>query len=209
MKKALILLSGGIDSTTLLYKAKKEFKEIKAISFNYGSNHNKRELEFAKYHCKLLKIDHKVINLDLSFLKSSLLQGANKIPHGEYAKENLKSTIVPFRNGIMLSILTGIAESEEFNHLLIANHSGDHEVYPDCTEEFIKNMELAIYYGTLNNIRIYAPFTNISKEDIVKIGLKYNIDYNKTYSCYKGGEKHCNQCSTCLERIKALSIIKK
>lgn len=204
MKKSLIILSGGMDSVTLLYDRKDEIAV--AVTFDYGSNHNKREEEFAKYHCEKLGIEHIIIPLTFihDYFKSSLLEGASAIPDGHYEDETMKSTVVPFRNGIMLSVACGIAESRELEKVLIANHFGDHAIYPDCRRGFIDAMSEAMRNGTYKGITIDAPYTNITKTDIAKIGKSLGIDYSKTYSCYKGGEKHCGKCGTCVERKEAL-----
>jgi len=204
MKDSIIIVSGGMDSVTLLYD--KQFEISLAVTFDYGSNHNKREIEFAKIHCKKLGIPHIVIPLTFigDYFKSSLLEGADAIPNGHYADENMKSTVVPFRNGIMLSIACGLAESKGLKKVLIANHFGDHAIYPDCRATFIESMNEAMAYGTYNNVNISAPYTGISKADIARIGKKLGIDYSMTYSCYKGGENHCGQCGTCVERKQAM-----
>lgn len=203
-KKSLIILSGGMDSVTLLHDKAEEI--ALAVTFDYGSNHNKREEKFAAYHCKQLGIEHIVIPLAFihDYFKSSLLEGAEAIPEGHYAAENMKSTVVPFRNGIMLSIACGIAESRGLNRVLIANHYGDHSIYPDCRANFINAMSEAMTHGTYAAVKIEAPYTMISKTDIAKIGKRLGVDYSKTYSCYKGGEKHCGKCGTCVERKEAL-----
>lgn len=204
MKDSIIIVSGGMDSVTLLYD--KQYEISLAITFDYGSNHNKREIEFAKIHCKKLGIEHIIIPLTFigDYFKSSLLDGADAIPNGHYADENMKSTVVPFRNGIMLSIACGFAESRGLKKVLIANHFGDHAIYPDCRATFIESMNEAMAYGTYNNVNISAPYTGISKADIARIGKKLGIDYSMTYSCYKGGENHCGQCGTCVERKQAM-----
>lgn len=206
MKDSLIILSGGMDSVTLLYEKKESI--AMALSFDYGSNHNKMELKFAKYHCKKLGIKHIIIRLNFftKYFNSSLLQGKSAIPEGNYKEDNMKSTVVPFRNGIMLSIAAGIAESNKLKKVLIANHFGDHSIYPDCTEKFINSICLAISNGTYENIEVSAPYTNISKSDIAKIGNRFFIDYSKTYSCYKGEELHCGKCGTCIERQEAFAL---
>ncbi len=204
MKDSVLILSGGMDSTTLLY----EFKEdiALAISFDYGSNHNDKEIPFAKYHCEQLGIKH--ITIPLSFMKeyfkSSLLEGAEAIPEGNYDDENMKSTVVPFRNGIMLAIAAGVAESNGLRHVMMANHSGDHTIYPDCRPQFATAMSDAIAAGTYDGITLVTPYTHISKTDIVKRGAALGLDYTQTWSCYKGGEKHCGKCGTCMERKEAL-----
>ena len=202
MKDSVIIVSGGMDSITLLYDKKDEI--ALGISFDYGSNHN--EIPFAEMHCKRLGIKHITINLDFmhQYFKSSLLQGAEAIPEGHYADENMKSTVVPFRNGIMLSIAIGIAESNQLKKVLIANHGGDHTIYPDCRPQFIQAIDAAANAGTFVNVRVEAPYTNITKGDIARIGKRLGLDYTETWSCYKGGEKHCGKCGTCIERKEAL-----
>lgn len=204
MKTSVIIVSGGMDSITLLYDKKDEI--ALGISFDYGSNHNAREIPFAKMHCERLGIEHIIIPLDFmhQYFKSSLLQGADAIPEGHYADANMKSTVVPFRNGIMLAIAVGIAESRNLTKVLIANHGGDHTIYPDCRPEFISAIDAAASAGTYVNVKVRAPYTNITKTDIAAIGKRLGIDYTETWSCYKGGEKHCGKCGTCVERKEAL-----
>lgn len=205
MKNSVIIVSGGMDSITLLYDHKDEI--ALGISFDYDSNHNAREIPFAKMHCERLGIKHITINLDFmhQYFKSSLLDGAEAIPEGHYADDNMKSTVVPFRNGIMLSIAIGIAESNNLDQVFIANHGGDHTIYPDCRPEFINAIDAAATAGTYNNVKVVAPYTKITKSDIARIGKKLGIDYTETWSCYKGGEVHCGKCGTCVERKEALA----
>ena len=205
MKDSIIIVSGGMDSITLLYDKKDEI--AMGISFNYGSNHNAKEIPFAKLHCERLGIKHITIDLDFmhQYFKSSLLEGAENIPEGHYASDNMKSTVVPFRNGIMLSIAIGIAESNHLKKVLIANHGGDHTIYPDCRDSFIKAMNQASIEGTFVNIEISAPYTHLSTSDIAAIGKKLHLDYTETWSCYKGNEQHCGVCGTCIERKEALN----
>lgn len=176
------------------------------VSFDYGSNHNSREIPFAQLHCKRLNIPHITIPLDFMprYFKSSLLEGADAIPEGNYDDSNMQSTVVPFRNGIMLSIAAGIAESHGLQFIMMANHSGDHTIYPDCRPEFVKAMSEATRTGTYPGIEILAPYTGITKSDIARHGTALGIDYTETWSCYKGGEKHCGKCGTCRERRQAL-----
>lgn len=205
MKTSVIIVSGGMDSITMLYDKKDEI--ALGISFDYGSNHNAREIPFAKMHCERLGIEHITIPLEFmhQYFKSSLLEGAEAIPEGQYDADNMKSTVVPFRNGIMLAIAVGIAESRGLKRVLIANHGGDHTIYPDCRPEFISAINDAAKAGTFVNTEIVAPYTNITKTDIAKIGKSLGIDYAETWSCYKGGEKHCGKCGTCVERKEALA----
>lgn len=205
MKNSAIIVSGGMDSITLLYDHQDEI--ALGISFDYGSNHNAREIPFAKMHCERLGIKHITINLDFmhQYFKSSLLDGAEAIPEGHYADDNMKSTVVPFRNGIMLAIAIGIAESNNLDQVFIANHGGDHTIYPDCRPEFINAIDAAATAGTYNNVKVIAPYTKITKSDIARIGKRLGIDYAETWSCYKGGEVHCGKCGTCVERKEALA----
>lgn len=206
MKDRILILSGGMDSVTMLY----EFKDTiaMAVSFNYGSNHNQREIPFAQLHCHRLGIPHIVIDLDFmqKYFQSSLLSGAESIPEGHYADVNMKSTVVPFRNGIMLSIATGLAESNGLKTVMMANHGGDHTIYPDCRPEFVSAFDAAAHAGTYNNVNLIAPYTNITKADIAAKGKSLGIDYAETWSCYKGGENHCGKCGTCVERKEAMQM---
>ncbi len=204
-KDSLIVLSGGMDSVTLLYDYRDRIAA--AVTFQYGSNHNLREARCARINCERLGI--RWIEIDLSFMgrhfHSSLLEGADAIPEGGYDDVNIRSTVVPFRNGIMLSVAAGLAESLGLSTVMIANHSGDHAVYPDCRPAFIDAMGEAISAGTYANIKLLAPYTGITKTDIARRGKQLGVDYSLTYSCYKGGEKHCGKCATCIERAEALA----
>ena len=203
MKDTVLIYSGGVDSTTMLYEYKDRI--ALALSFHYGSNHNDKELTFAKLHCERLGIPHVVISLDFigKMFHSSLLEGADAIPEGNYNDENMRSTVVPFRNGIMLSVAAGLAESEDLHCVMMANHAGDHAIYPDCRPEFVQALSKAIRVGTYEGIEILAPYTNITKADIAKKGKALGIDYSETWSCYKGEEHHCGRCGTCEERKEA------
>ena len=204
MKDSLLVFSGGMDSTTMLYEYQERI--ALALSFHYGSNHNDKELAFAKLHCQRLGIEHIII--PLGFIKehfnSSLLSGSEAIPEGNYDEENMKSTVVPFRNGIMLAIAAGMAENRGLQYIMLANHSGDHAIYPDCRPDFVNAMDQAVCAGTWNNVRLLTPYTNISKAEIARHGLQLGINYDETWSCYKGGDKPCGVCGTCREREEAL-----
>lgn len=203
-KNSLMVLSGGMDSVTMLHEYAASIDT--AVTFFYGSNHNRREINCARYHCRQLGIE--LLEIDLSFMQqhfhSSLLEGADAIPDGEYDFDNMKSTVVPFRNGIMLSAAAGLAESLGLKRIMIANHAGDHALYPDCRESFVKAMARAIAEGTYENIMLYAPYTLLTKAQIAARGKDLGIDYSTTYSCYKGQAKHCGVCGTCRERRQAL-----
>ncbi|NDP21529.1 MAG: 7-cyano-7-deazaguanine synthase QueC [Paludibacter sp.] len=204
MKDIVILYSGGMDSSVALYKYANKIRL--AVSFDYGSKHNKIEINYAAQNCKTLGIEHRIIEINLNKMGfvSDLLQSGGEIPDGHYEDETMKKTVVPFRNGIMLSIAAGIAESIDSNRLLISNHAGDHAIYPDCRPDFINSMNDAIRFGTYNNVEIFAPFTNLSKREIALIGKEINVPFEKTYSCYNGQEIHCGTCGTCTERKEAL-----
>lgn len=178
-----------------------------AVSFHYGSNHNDRELHFARMHCERLQIPHREVHLPFikQFFRSSLLEGAEAIPEGNYDEENMRSTVVPFRNGIMLSVAAGMAENNRLQYVMLANHAGDHTIYPDCRPEFVEAMDAAVHAGTWNGVRLLTPYTNITKADIARRGKALGIDYAETWSCYKGGEHHCGVCGTCRERREALA----
>lgn len=204
-KDCIIVLSGGLDSVTLMHEYKDRI--ALALTFDYHSRHAEHEIECAKWQCKALGIPHLVLELGFmdQYMNSSLFANSSEeIPEGSYNDDNMKSTVVPFRNGIMLSIAAGIAESKDLKYVLIANHSGDHSIYPDCRPGFIIAMSSAISNGTYNQAEILAPYTNISKREIALKGQLLGVDYAHTYSCYKGGDKHCGKCGTCVERKEAL-----
>lgn len=203
-KDAVLILSGGMDSVTMLYDYQERIAV--AISFDYGSNHNAKEIPFAQLHCRRLGIEHLVIPLEFihRYFDSSLLQGAEAIPEGHYAADNMKSTVVPFRNAIMLSVAVGLAESRHLNYVMMANHGGDHTIYPDCRPEFVKAFSDASVAGTYEKVEVWAPYTMLTKVDIAKRGKELGIDYSETWSCYKGGDVHCGRCGTCMERKEAL-----
>ncbi len=200
-----MVLSGGMDSVTMLHEYADQIDL--AVNFSYGSNHNIRELECARMHCSQLGIE--LIEIDLSFIgkyfHSSLLEGAEAVPEGDYDFDNMKSTVVPFRNGIMLAAAAGLAESHGLDCVMIANHAGDHAIYPDCRGSFIDAMARAIAEGTYEGISLKAPYTYLTKADIALRGKRLGIDYATTYSCYKGLAHHCGRCGTCIERRQALA----
>ena len=204
MKDSIIIVSGGMDSVTLMHDYKDRI--ALAVTFDYGSNHNAREIECARRQCAALGIEHIVIPLMFmrDYFRSSLLEDADSIPEGHYEDENMKSTVVPFRNGIMLSIAAGLAESRGLTQVMIANHGGDHAVYPDCRPGFIAAMDRAVSEGTYADEHIFAPYTSMTKADIARRGRSLGVDYSLTYSCYRGGAHHCGRCATCRERREAL-----
>ncbi|MBO4755523.1 MAG: 7-cyano-7-deazaguanine synthase, partial [Bacteroidales bacterium] len=154
--KAVLIYSGGLDSTTLLYEYRDSI--ALAVTFDYGSKHNAREIAYARENCKRLGVKHLVIPLGFigEYFKSDLLLSGGDIPEGHYADENMKSTVVPFRNGIMLAVAAGLAESYELDAVMLANHSGDHAIYPDCRPDFIDAFAAAVKAGTYEGIQVVS-----------------------------------------------------
>jgi 7-cyano-7-deazaguanine synthase len=206
--KTVVLLSGGMDSVVALYHAHTNHEIVAAISFHYGSKHNDREIPFAKWHSDHLGIPHLVV--PLAFIgeqfESDLLIKGGEIPKGHYQEQSMKKTVVPFRNGIMLSIAGGFAESRAANGLIIAAHAGDHAIYPDCREDFMRAMGDAIRLGTYAEVDLIRPFISMTKADIARRGHELGVDFSKTWSCYVGGDTHCGECGTCVERREAFSL---
>lgn len=207
--KALVLLSGGMDSTVLLASVLKTRRkeDVMTLSFDYGSKHNEREYEHALKVCEQYGVKNVLVKLDFmgALFKSDLLKSGGDVPDGHYADESMKKTVVPFRNGIMLSIAAGLAESIEADEIFIANHFGDHAIYPDCRKDFIRPMKEAIEKGTYLGIRLHSPFCDKTKTDIAIAGNLLNVPFEKTWSCYKGGKIHCGTCGTCVERKEAFA----
>jgi len=206
--KVVVLLSGGMDSVSALYEAHSQHEVLASLSFHYGSKHNDSEIPFAVFHSEKLRIPHRVISLGFigDTFKSDLLKSGGAIPEGHYTAENMKSTVVPFRNGIMLSIAAGLAESFGGEAVVIAAHSGDHAIYPDCRADFMGSMAAAIRLGTDAQIEVIRPFIAMTKADIAKRGAELGVNFLKTWSCYKGGEIHCGECGTCVERREAFQL---
>jgi 7-cyano-7-deazaguanine synthase len=207
-ESVVVLLSGGMDSVAAFHEAMSQHKVVAAISFDYGAKHNHKELPFAAYHCRKFNIEHRVIPLNFvgELFKSDLLKSGGAIPDGHYEEQTMKSTVVPFRNGIMLSIAAGFAESKNATGLVIAAHAGDHAIYPDCREDFMKAMADAIRLGTYAGIKLLRPFITMTKAEIASRGQALGVDFAHTWSCYKGGTLHCGTCGTCVERREAFLV---
>lgn len=205
MSRSLVLLSGGMDSVTALYWAQQQHEVVGAVSFDYGSKHNEKEITFAAWHCSQLKVKHDTVALPFvnDLFASDLLKSGGDIPDGHYEEQSMKRTVVPFRNGIMLAIACGIAESRDAEALVIAAHSGDHAIYPDCREPFMQGIADAMREGTYARIELLRPFIDKDKAAIAKLGHELGIDFAQTWSCYKGGAIHCGTCGTCVERREA------
>lgn len=203
--KALAIVSGGMDSITMLYNFQHEIGRV--LSFHYGSRHNEKELPLAKKHAERLGLPHEVVSLEFvgrAFKSALLASSESAIPDGHYADPVMKQTVVPFRNGIMLSIAAGYAESQELDTVMYASHFGDHAIYPDCRKDFVDAMGQAIERGTYAGIKLLAPYGAKTKRDIALVGRELGIDYQETWSCYKGDSRHCGICGTCVERREAL-----
>lgn len=203
--KVVVLCSGGMDSVTALYWARARHDVVAVVSFNYGAKHNDRELPFAAEHAAKFGVRHEAIALDFvnRLFASNLLQSGGAIPDGHYEADMMKQTVVPFRNAIMLSIACGFAESVGAEALVIAAHGGDHAIYPDCREDFMRAMGDAMELGTYAGVRLLRPFIAMTKSQIAAEGAELGVDFARTWSCYKGGAIHCGTCGTCVERREA------
>ncbi len=203
--KVVVLCSGGMDSVTALHWARTHHTVVAALSFDYGAKHNPREIPFAAQHADRLGVRHEVVRLDFvnRLFASDLLTSGGDIPEGHYEAANMKQTVVPFRNAVMLSIATGFAESAGAEALVIAAHGGDHAIYPDCREAFMRAMGDAMRLGTYAGIALLRPFISFTKGRIVSEGTQLGVDFGRTWSCYKGAAIHCGKCGTCVERREA------
>ena len=199
--KAVVIFSGGLDSTVLLHYLKSLGYELYGLSFFYKQRHSK-ELEYAKYWSKLCK-EWKLISIDfLGDLSSSALTTDKEIPKTHYTDSTQQITVVPNRNMVMLSI--AVAWAEELNaDVFYGAHSNDRTIYPDCRLEFVEALSKASQLGTYKNVRIHAPFVYFKKSQLVSLGNKLGVDFKKTWSCYEGGDIPCRLCATCQERIEA------
>lgn len=211
-KKTLVVLSGGMDSTTLLHLAihEEERKNVGAISFDYGQRHRK-ELEFAADYCEMMSVPHEVV--DISVLKGTLsnssLTGDIDVPEGHYEDNNMKVTVVPNRNMIFLAIAAGKAINDGYDRIAYAAHKGDHAIYPDCREEFASAMKEALRLCHYNDgVELWRPFIEVRKEQIASLGDGLGVNWAMTWSCYNGRELHCGKCATCVERQESFSISK-
>jgi 7-cyano-7-deazaguanine synthase len=206
--KVVVLLSGGMDSVTAFHHARAEHAVVAALSFDYGAKHNHREIPCAMWHAEHAGVSHEIVPLRFidRLFTSDLLCSGGDVPDGHYAEQSMKRTVVPFRNGIMLAVACGYAESIGAEGLVIAAHSGDHAIYPDCREPFMAAMARAMEEGTYARIRLLRPFIALDKAAIARRGAELGVDFSRTWSCYKGGETHCGTCGTCVERREAFAL---
>ena len=206
MIDSVVVISGGMDSIVMLADVLGKGKSVEGLSFDYGSKHNRREIPMARSACENRGVIHRTIKLSFidELFTSSLLKSGEDIPDGAYDKPNMKSTVVPFRNGIMLSIAVGFAESMDAREVLLGSHAGDHFIYPDCRPGFNDAFSRAANLGTDGKVDVRFPFANWDKRDIGDLGRKLGVDFTRTWTCYKGGETHCGTCGACVERKYAL-----
>ena len=211
--KAVVVLSGGMDSTTALYVARFRRYDLYTISFDYGQRH-KKELDYAKKIAKEAGVkEHHIVDLtSITELisNSSLTNKGIDVPEGHYAAENMKLTVVPNRNMIMYAVAIGYAVNIKAKCIYVGVHGGDHAIYPDCRPEFIEALDVIAKIANEGFIdkdfQVKAPFVHITKADIAKLGSQLGVPYELTWSCYKGGEKHCGKCGTDVERKEAFRL---
>jgi len=203
-EQAVIILSGGMDSTTLLYDLMHQGYDVHAVSFEYRQKHRK-EIDCAKEICSRLNIPHRVI--DAGFLgeiaPSSLTRPDWKVPEGSYADDTMKQTVVPNRNMVLLSIAAAYALGTGARRLFYGAHAGDHTIYPDCRPAFVSAMATAFHLCDWEDLVLEAPYLYLTKADIVKRGLTLGVDFSMTWTCYAGGKKPCGKCGSCDERLAA------
>jgi len=202
MKKILVIFSGGLDSTTLLYKLMSDGHLVAAISFDYGQRHNK-ELEYAGRTCAQLDVEHTVVNLPGVF-SGSALTGDVDVPLRDYSVETMKKTVVPNRNMTMISVAISYAISKNYDAVAYGAHAGDHEVYPDCRPAFFEAIRRVAGLCDWTPVEVLAPFIDMSKRDIAQLSRALGVDPDSTWSCYQGGEEPCGQCGACRSRQEAL-----
>tara|TARA_R110002167_G_scaffold133611_3_gene318804 strand:+ start:1768 stop:2427 length:660 start_codon:yes stop_codon:yes gene_type:complete len=203
-EKVVVVYSGGMDSFTVLNTAIQNGLDVYALSFDYGQKHSK-ELEVAAQVCRTLGVSHKVVDITAinSLMANSSLTGDTNIPEGHYEDDSMKSTVVPNRNMVLLSMAIAYAVSLEASKVYYGAHSGDHHIYPDCRPEFVDAMNAVSKIANYQSVEIVTPFLYSSKGDILKAGLSMNLDYANTWTCYNGREKSCGKCGACCERLDA------
>jgi len=206
--KIVALASGGLDSTVLLYSLKREGHSLASLGINYGQRH-KRELDCAREINSKLAIEYRVLELpqlNELFGSNSLTDMKAAVPHGHYAEPSMKQTVVPNRNMVMLSLAASWALSRKFEAVAYAAHAGDHTIYPDCREEFARALYKTLALCDWQPLKLLYPFVNLKKFEIVKLGAELQVPFEKTWSCYQGGELHCGRCGTCVERREAFKL---
>ena len=206
--KALVLFSGGLDSTVLATQMKRDAGETRLLSIDYGQRHSK-ELEHSQRVAMHLELPHEILKLpQLGTILggSSLTDKSLILPEGHYAEESMKSTVVPNRNMILLALAGGHALSIGFDTIAYAAHAGDHTIYPDCRPEFADAMNKALGLADWNDLNLHRPYVEMTKSDLVSLGAELDAPLHLTWSCYAGGEIHCGKCGTCVERKEAFAL---
>jgi 7-cyano-7-deazaguanine synthase len=205
--KAVVSLSGGMDSSTVLARAIAEGRDVSAVSFAYESKHNRWEYEGAVAVAHHYGVSHRTVNLSavMRGFKSDLLLSGGLVPEGHYEEESMRATVVPARNIIFISVLTGIAWSEGAGEIWLGVHQGDHYIYPDCRPTFIASMQEAIAYGTDKDIKLITPFLTDNKVGILREGLRLKVPYHLTRTCYSENPTACGKCGSCCERREAFA----
>jgi 7-cyano-7-deazaguanine synthase len=203
-QKVVVIFSGGMDSFTVLNLAFNEGLEVFALSFDYGQRH-KKELDYAARACKKLGVQHKVVDISAinQLIGGSSLTSDIEVAEGHYAEDSMKSTVVPNRNMILLSMAVGYAVSINASKVYYGAHSGDHAIYPDCRPDFVHKMNDVCAIANYEAVEIVTPYLYVSKTAILTAGLAMGLDYNLTWTCYNGREKACGQCGACQERLEA------
>jgi len=203
-EKAVIILSGGMDSTTMLYDVIDKGYEPFAISFDYGQKH-KKELEYAMATCKVLGVHHKIVDLSVlnQVAPSALTRKDIEVPEGHYEDDNMKQTVVPNRNMVLISLATSYTIGIKAKALFYGAHAGDHAIYPDCRKEFAEALRDVISICDWHKVELQFPYIDIDKGDIALRGKELNVNYALTWTCYKGKEKACGKCGSCQERLEA------
>lgn len=207
--KTLAIVSGGADSVTMAHYFFSMGHTVDFITFDYGQRH-KKEIEYAKKHAD--KLGSRFMLVDISGIGNLLvssLTGHSDVPLSKYSKQSMSSTVVPNRNSIMLNIAYGVATSFGYEQIGLGIHSGDHAIYPDCRMEFIEKSSDALFLATEKKIGISVPFIEMTKKEIISIGLALGVNYNETWSCYSGLDQPCGECATCIELAEAVSANKK
>lgn len=207
MKCILVILSGGMDSSVLLYQLHREGHDVSALSFDYGQRHRK-ELDCARDLCARLGVPWALADLSSlrALLSSALTSGGAEVPDGHYAEASMKATVVPNRNMIMLSVAAGVAISQGRGAVAYAAHAGDHAIYPDCRPAFADALSEVLEVCDYEPVELMRPFVELTKADLVRLGHELGVPFEATWSCYKGGDLHCGACGTCVERREAFVL---
>ncbi|MDV3504499.1 7-cyano-7-deazaguanine synthase QueC [Marinobacter sp. M-5] len=202
----VVIYSGGMDSFTLVHLARARGHRVHALSFDYGQRHV-RELECARDVCARAGIPHQVLDIRAlsTVMAGSALTSEVAVPEGHYAEDSMKATVVPNRNMILLSLATGYAVTAGANAVWYGAHGGDHAIYPDCRPEFVEKMDAVCRVANYQPVAIEAPFMAMDKSAILTEGLKLNLDYSQTWTCYNGRERACGVCGSCVERQEAFA----